>query len=57
MDNYFTVICTFFLLYESKTGPVAQEAGMRLERNDAKSVRWVCSLKPEEWISAKELRT
>ena len=28
-----------------------------LERNDAKMVRWMCSVRPEDRISAEELGT
>ena len=30
---------------------------MRLERIDARLVRWKFNLRPEEWISANDLRT
>ena len=30
---------------------------VRLERNDARMVKWICNIRPEDKISAEELKT
>ena len=44
-------------LYRSETEPVIQDNVVRLERSDARSIRWICNPIPEKWISGKDLRT
>ena len=43
------------MLYWGKRWPSKEEDVIRLERNDARMVRWKCNVKPEDRISAKEL--
>ena len=45
------------MLYGSDTWPVKKEDVIRLERNDARIVRWMCNVRPEDSISAEEPRT
>ena len=44
------------MLNGSETRPVKEEDVIRLERNDAILVRWMCNVKPEDKISEEELR-
>lgn len=43
------------MLYKSKTCPVKEDV-IRSDRNDAKVIRWICNFRPEDSISAEELR-
>ena len=43
------------MLYGSETCPV-KEGVSRLERNNTRTVRWMCNIWPEEIISAEEHR-
>ena len=43
-------------LYESKTSPVKEDVN-RLERNYARMIKWIWNVRPEDTISAEELRT
>ena len=45
------------MLYGSETGPVKEEGVTKLERNDAKMVRWMCNVRPEDRISTEERGT
>ena len=46
------------ILYGSETSPVKEEDVIRLcYKNDARIVRRVCNVRPEDWISTEELRT
>ena len=45
------------LLYGSETRSIKEEDVIRLERNDVRMVRWTCNVKPEDKISAEELRS
>ena len=53
---YSTCVCSI-MSYGSETSPVKEEYGIRLERDDARMVRWMCSIRPERRISAGELKT
>ena len=44
-------------LYGSETWPVKEKDVIRLERNDAWMVRWMCNIRPEDSISAEEFKT
>ena len=44
-------------LYEREIWPVKEEDVIRLERDDVRMVRWMCSDRLEYKISAEELRT
>ena len=35
----------------------AEENVIRLEKSDTRMVRWVCNVRPEDWISTEELKT
>ena len=43
--------------YGSETWPVKEEYGIRLERDGARMVRWMCSIRPERRISLREHKT
>ena len=45
------------MIYGSETGPIIDENVIRLERNDASMVTWMCNVWPEIKISAEEIRT
>ena len=45
------------MLYGSETWPVNEEDVIRLERNDATMIRWLCNVRPEDRIYAEELET
>ena len=49
-------VCSI-MLFESETWPVKEEDMIKLERNNAKMVRLMCNVRPEDRISAKELTT
>ena len=53
---YFASVCSV-MLYRRLTRTVEEEDVIWLERNDAKMVRWRCSVRPEDRISAEELGT
>ena len=42
---------------EMRLRQLKKEHAIRLERNDAKVVRWMSNIKPEDTISAEEFRT
>ena len=45
------------MLYGSETSPVKEEDVIRLcYKNDARIVRRVCKVRPENWISTEEVR-
>lgn len=44
------------MLLESETWPVWEEDVIRWQRHDARMVRWMCSVRPEDEISAEELQ-
>ena len=44
------------LLYGSEAWRVKQENVIRLERNDARMVTWMCNVSPGDRISAEEIR-
>ena len=51
-------VCVLSLmLYGSETWPVKEEDVVRPERNDESMVRWMGNVRPEDSISAEELRT
>ena len=41
-------------LNRGETWPVEEETVIRLERNDASIVKWMCNVMPEDRISAGE---
>ena len=45
------------MLYGSEAWPVKEKDVIRLERNDARIVRWMFRIRPEDKTSAEELRT
>ena len=45
------------MLYGSETWPVKEKSVIRLERNGAGMVRWMCNFRTEAKITAEELRT
>ena len=45
------------MLYESATWPVNKKDVIRLGINNARMVRWICKVRPEDSIFAEELRT
>ena len=45
------------MLYTNETWSGIEEDVIRPERNDARMVRWMCSVKPEDKIFEDELRT
>ena len=45
------------MLYGSGTWPVKEEDVIRLERNGARMVRWMYSVRPEDRSSVQELMT
>ena len=45
------------MLYESATWPVNKKDVSRLGINNARMVRWICKVRPEDSIFAEELRT
>ena len=45
------------MLYESATWPVDKKDVIRLGINIARMVRWIGKVRPEDSISAEELRT
>ena len=47
----------YVMIYGSETGPIIDENVIRLERNDASMVTWMCNVWPEIKISAEEIRT
>ena len=53
---YYAIVYSI-MLYASETWPVKEEDLIRLEKNDARIVRWVCNVRSEDSISAEELRT
>ena len=40
----------------SEAWPVKEDV-IRLDRNNSKMVRWMCNVRPDDRISAEELRT
>ena len=45
------------LLFASRnTFPVKKEDVIRLERNDSRMARWICTVRPQQRISTEELR-
>ena len=44
------------LLYGSEAWQIKQENVIRLERNDARMVTWMCNFSPGDMISAEEIR-
>lgn len=42
--------------YGSETWPVKDDV-IKLERNDARIVRWICNISSEDMIYAEELKT
>ena len=44
-----------FMLYGSETWPVKEKDLVKLERNDARMVRWMCNTGPKDKISPEEL--
>ena len=53
---YSTCVCSI-MSYGSETWPVKEEYEIRLERDGARMVRWMCSIRPERRISLRELKT
>ena len=45
------------MLYGSEAWSVKVEDVTRLQKNDARMVRWVCNIRAEDKVSAEELRT
>ena len=45
------------MLYRSETWIIKEEGVIKLERNDARKVQWMCNIRTETRILAKELRT
>ena len=45
------------MLYESETWSFTEEDLTRLERNGARTVRWMCNVRPDDKTSVEELRT
>ena len=51
---YSGYVCSV-ILNGSKTWPVTEGDAIRLEKNDARMVRWIYNISPEARISAEEL--
>lgn len=50
-------MCKQFLLYGCETSPIKEEDVVSLQRNDARMVRGIYYVRPEDRISADELTT
>ena len=53
-SRYSAFVCGI-MLYGSQTWPVKEE-DVRLERNDARMVRWMCNIRPEDRVFGEELK-
>ena len=38
------------MLYRSNTWPVKEQDVVRLDRNDVSMVKWMCKVRPENWV-------
>ena len=47
----------YVALYGNETWPAQKQDVIRLERNDARKVRWICIVRPEDRISTEGLGT
>ena len=56
-DRLYSAYVRSGMLYESATWPVNKEDVIRSRMNDARTIRWICSVRPEHRISADEFRT
>ena len=43
--------------YGRETWPVNEGDVIRVQRTDTRKVRWMCNVRPDDKISAEELRT
>ena len=56
-DRIYPACVRSIMLYGRKSWPVKEEDGIILERNDARMARRMCDVRPDDRISAEELRT
>ena len=56
-EQNYALTSIYAMLYGSETWSVKEKDVIRLERNDARIVRWMFKIRPEDTISAEELRT
>ena len=56
MFNFFCKILQHPKINPGSAPAVKEEDVARLERNDARMVRWICKVRPDDRISAIELR-
>ena len=55
--NIYSACVRSVMLYASETWPLKEENVIRLDRIDTRIVRWMCNVKPDDRISAEELRS
>ena len=57
MGRLYSIYIRSAMSYRSETWLVKDEDVIRLERDDARMLRWICSVRTRNRISSDELRT